>query len=71
MFGVHAPELQAHAEATIRRLQGLSQDAGLQVEYELALAALKPDMQSRIAVSAHHPAAATRTLALAGMESHK
>jgi hypothetical protein len=71
MFGVHAPELRAHAEATIRRLQGLSQDAGLQVEYELALAALKPDMQSRIAVSAHHPAAATRTLALAGMESHK
>jgi hypothetical protein len=68
---VHAPGLRAHAQGAIERLQKLSQDEGLQVEYALALAALKPDVRPTISASAYRPAAATQMVAWAGAESHR
>jgi hypothetical protein len=73
MRGIRAPKVRAHVEKTIERLQGLSQDAGLEAAYELALATLEPETPSAAGAFTAGPASATGAAAFvsAGAEPHQ
>ncbi len=62
--GVRAGDVRLRAKAALEKLQGLSQDAGLQSDCSIALAALGRDENPPGAVSESNGATATGTLAL-------